>query len=212
MTQQHEYALLGGFNRATIGRWLGSLAALISGALVFIILSAVDLANSLGLNVNVPPTVLSLVGAGAVYAVLYWVFDRRLWKFGPLVRLLRVPDLSGQWECQGTPLQAESATPWRGRMTIVQTWDKLRLRLETDSSVSNSLSAALLFDEAVGFHLMYHYRNEPKVDAPELKAHHGFAELIFDQGCASASGDYFNGRGRNTFGTMSVKKISSKRN
>ncbi|WP_323810604.1 Cap15 family cyclic dinucleotide receptor domain-containing protein [Sphingobium baderi] len=208
MIQQHEYALLGGFNRATIGRWLGSLAALISGGLVFVVLSAVDLAKSLGLNVNLPPTVLSLVGAGAVYAALYWLFDRRLWKFGPLVKLLRVPDLSGQWECQGNPLQSTVATPWQGRMTIIQTWDKLRLRLETDNSVSNSLSAALLFDEAVGFHLMYHYRNDPKIVAPELKGHHGFAELIFDRDGQSAAGDYFNGRGRNTFGIMKITKVN----
>lgn len=202
MSQNHEYALLGGYNRSHLGRWLGSIAAVVSGALVFLLLSAVDLAKALGWPVNVPPTILSLIGAGAVYGVLYWLFDRHIWKIGPIGRLLKLPDLSGKWVCVGQPLETGQATAWQGTMTIIQSWDRLRICLVTPQSRSNSVAAALLHDEVVGYRLMYHYQNQPVPGAVELAPHHGFAELTFAPGEASATGDYFNGRGRNTFGTM----------
>jgi hypothetical protein len=53
---------------------------------------------------------------------------------------------------------------------------------------------------------MYHYRNEPRAGERDLTAHHGFAEVTFSADLQTATGDYFNGRGRNTFGTMSWTK------
>ena len=209
MALEREYALLGGFNRSSVGRWLGTAAVLISGLVVFLVLSAVDIAKEWGLDVNLPPTFLSLVGAGAVYGVLYWIFDRFTWKFAPLGRLLKVPDLSGVWLCEGVPLESPSAKPWKGKVTIVQSWDRLRIHLKTDNSSSDSMAAALQHDAAAGYRLMYHYRNQPGTEERELAPHHGFAELTFAPGEKTAVGDYFNGRGRNTFGTMSLKRNRS---
>jgi len=53
---------------------------------------------------------------------------------------------------------------------------------------------------------MYHYKNQPRLNAPELSAHHGFAELTFLADGRTASGEYFNGRGRNSFGTMTLRR------
>lgn len=209
MTLEHEYALLGGYNRTHVGRWLGSVAALLSGAVVFLLLSAVDVAAAWGVNVNLPPTILSLVGAGAVYGALYWFFDRHAWKYRPMGTFLKVPNLSGQWECEGTPLESGDAEPWTGTATIVQSWDRLRIHLRTAKSISNSIAAALQHDAAAGYRLMYHYRNEPLPNERDLAPHHGFAEITFTQDLKEASGDYFNGRGRNTFGTMILKRKDS---
>lgn len=203
---EHEYALLGGINRASVGRWLGTISALLSGGLVFLLLSAVDLAKAMGLNVNLPPTVLSLVGASAVYAFLFWLFDRHVWRFGPIARLLKVPNLSGKWHCEGRPLDDGKGVPWRGEMQIVQSWDRIRVHLDTEQSVSDSLAAAVQHDAAVGYRLLYHYRNQPRVGSKDMSPHHGFAELLFATGERSASGDYFNGRGRNTFGTIEINR------
>lgn len=206
---EHEYALLGGINRASIGRWISVISAGLSGALVFLLLSAVDLAKALGINVNLPPTFLSLVGAGAVYGVLFWLFDRYLWRIGPVAKLLKVPDLSGTWHCQGVPLDKGKAVPWQGEMRIVQSWDRIRVHLKTEESTSDSLAAALQHDAAEGYRLFYHYRNQPRVGSPKMAAHHGFAELIFAEDGQSAAGDYFNGRGRNTFGTLKISRAGS---
>lgn len=204
--QEHEYALLGGANRSSIGRWLGTIAALVSAGLVFILLSVVDIAKSFGISVNLPPSILSLVGAGTIYAALYWFFDRHVWKVGPIAKLLKVPNLSGKWKCEGIPLDGGNAVPWRGEMHIIQSWDRIRVHLGTEHSVSNSIAAALLHDAAEGYRLFYHYRNQPRVAKSDMAPHHGFAEIVFAADEQSGEGDYFNGRGRNSFGTLKINR------
>lgn len=203
---EHEYALLGGYNRSSVGRWLYVAAAAISAAIVFVLLALVDLAKIIGISANVPPGVLSLAGAASVYGILYWLFDRFAWKVAPVGRLLKVPNLAGTWACNGTSLERTPHADWTGTLTIVQSWDRLRLHLETAQSTSDSIAAALLYDAAVGYRLLYHYRNSPRIGELDLAAHHGFAELVFAQDEQSAAGEYFNGRGRNTWGTLNLTR------
>lgn len=169
-----------------------------------------DVATALGLSPNLPPVVFSLISAGVVYGALYWVLNTYGWKMGPIAKVLKVPDISGDWRCSGKSLNAarEVTYEWEGTVTIVQRWDRLRVRLRTSQSGSQSVSAAILHDEADGWRLMYHYRNDPKIDEPELKAHRGFAELVFDRDLTGAHGEYFNGDGRFTFGTMQLTRPS----
>ena len=206
--QNHEYTLLGGVNRSLIGRYLGSVAAILSSFIVFIFLYFIDLAKNFGLPVNVPPAVLSLLGAGAVFGILYWVFDRYLWRFSKIGALLKLPDLGGAWTCKGVSLDSDGNPQytWEGKIIIVQTWDRIRVRLTTTNSGSNSVTAALVFDEADGYQLIYNYRNDPKIDQPRLKSHLGFSRITFSPDLNSAAGEYFNGYGRFTFGKMEWAK------
>ena len=207
-SQEHEYLVMGGANRANVGRFLSLAASAISGALVFAFLIAVDLAKKFGWNANVPPTLLSLLGAGAVFGFLYWVLNKWAWKWPGIGLALKVPDLSGTWACVGKTLDSDGSTKydWQAEVTIVQSWDKLRLRLATKTSGSSSISAALAYDSVDGFVLLYHYRNDPKVGTTGLASHTGCSVMTFDNDLKSATGDYFNGRGRMTFGTMNWTK------
>lgn len=207
--QEHEYALLGGINRAKVGHYLGAIAASVSAAIVFILLTLIDLAKHFGIPANLPPTVLSLVGAGAVFGVLYWIFDRFAWRWRYLGQLLKVPDLSGDWHCDGQTLKPDGSPSyiWERKFTIIQSWDKLRIRLKTRQSTANSITAALVFDEADGYRLLYNYKNDPKIGEAGLKGHLGFAELVFAKDRLSAEGEYFNGHGRFTFGTMRLQRL-----
>ncbi|RFB78660.1 Cap15 family cyclic dinucleotide receptor domain-containing protein [Methylovirgula sp. 4M-Z18] len=205
---EHEYTVLGGVSRVKVGRYLSLIAAGISASTVFVLLWAVDLAKRLGLPANLPPSILSLVGAGAVFTLLSWFLNRYAWKWTPLGQLLKVPDLSGEWMCQGETI-ASAGNPggqWQAKITIVQSWDKIRVRLKTHQSGSNSESAALVCDEADGYRLFYSYRNYPKIGEADLASHRGFAEIIFDKNLRSADGEYFNGHGRYTFGTMKLQR------
>lgn len=206
--QDHEYALLGGINRAKVGRYISLAAASVSGVIVFVLLSLIDVAHRFNIPANLPPTVLSLAGAGTVFAVLYWLFDKFVWRWSKIASVLKVPDLSGDWNCEGRSLRSDGAVDiaWNGTVTIVQTWDKLRVRLKTDQSGSNSITAAVLYDSADGYRLLYNYRNEPRIDEPNLKGHVGFADLVFDRNLKTAEGPYFNGHGRFTFGTMKLTR------
>jgi len=207
--QKHEYSLLGGINRAKIGRYLSIVAAIISATIVFMLLAAVNLAQQFGIPANLTPAVLSLVGAGTVFSVLYWLFDRYVWRWSYLGDLLKVPDLRGNWQCIGQTLNADGSQSyaWEGTVTIVQSWDRLRVRLKTKQSGSNSIAAAIIYDEADGYQLLYNYRNDPFIGETELKSHLGFASLTFSKDKKSANGEYFNGHGRFTFGTMILTRI-----
>jgi hypothetical protein len=206
-TQDHEYAVLGGVNRAKIGRYLSLVSSAISAGLVFLLLAAVDLAKTLGLPVNLPPSVLSLVGAGMVFAALYWVLNKYVWRWRGVTLLLKVPDLSGNWECTGESLGPAERRPWSGQIKIVQTWDKLRIRLKTAESGSSSVAAALSHDSVDGFVLLYQYRNDPKLDAAAgMASHMGCAVVTIANDLKSATAEYFNGGGRSTFGKMTWTK------
>jgi hypothetical protein len=209
MEQEHEYALLGGINRAQVGRYIAIVAASVSSILVFSLLSLVDFAKSLGIPVILPPYILSLAGAASVFAALYWLFSRHVWRWPYLSNLLRVPNLAGDWTCEGKTLDENGAVvvEWNGTLTIVQTWDKLRVRMRTAHSGSNSITAALAYDQVDGFRLLYNYRNDPRIDEPDLRSHAGFADLTFAPDLRSADGIYFNGRGRFTFGTFHLVRV-----
>jgi hypothetical protein len=206
MSLAHEYALVGGLNRASIGRWIRTLASVVSAGAVFALLTAFDLAKHWGLDAKVPPTVLSLVGAGVVYTALYWFFDRHFWRLRGVRDLLGVPDLEGRWRCEGVSLESEPHTHWTGEIVVVQSWDRIRVHLQTRRSSSDSVAAALIYDAAVGHRLMYHYVNTPRIGERQLAAHHGFAELVFAPDANVATGEYFNGRGRNTFGNITLER------
>ncbi len=205
----HEYSLLGGINRAQIGRYLGVAAATISAIIVFILLAIVDIAKNLNISANLPPSVLSLVGASTVFAILYWLFDRHIWCWPQIRSLLKVPNLSGEWKCVGKTMSSEGGViqEWSGSVVIIQSWDKIRVRLKTDDSGSNSISAALLFDEIEGYHLLYSYRNDPLPGPKRLASHVGFSNMLFNKEQKSASGNYFNGSGRFTSGIMTWEKV-----
>lgn len=201
MGNEHEYALIGGLNRASIGRVLATIAAAISALLVFLLLSLVDFASRYELNPNIPPSIFSLIGAGAVYTALYVLFSRFIWKWDLVSKYLKVPDMTGNWHCKGQS-SWQSDQEWSGRVAISQNWDKIFVVLETDGSRSESISAALLSEGTGGYRLLYHYRNDPRTINDELRAHHGFVDLVVDADLQRAQGVYFTGRGRVTHGTM----------
>jgi hypothetical protein len=205
---EHEYTLLGGISRLKIGRYLALVSATVSGLIVFVLLSSIDLAQRLGIAASLPPSILSFVGAGTVFTALSWILNRYAWRWRIINNLLQVPDLAGRWNCAGTTMATTSnpAFDWSGEIIIIQTWDRIRVRLKTAKSTSNSRSAALIKDEADGWRLFYSYRNDPSIDQPELRAHRGFSEILFDPDLNSGRGEYFNGHGRYTFGTMSLER------
>ena len=202
---EHEYSVLGGLNRAAIGRYLSIAASAIAAGLGTLAAWLIDLAQRIGIAEHVPALVLWPLTAGLIYMALYWLFESRIWKWGRLSHLLKVPDLSGIWDCQGKTL-SEGGSAWVGEVTIVQSWDKLRVRLKTGQSASSSVAAALVYDQADGFRLLYNYKNEPRIGEAELKAHRGSAELTFAPDLLSAEGEYFNGHGRYTYGTMKLTR------
>lgn len=205
---EHEYSVLGGINRAAIGRYLSIVASLVATGLGMLVVWGTNLAKTLGWADHVPGLVLWPITAGLLYSALYWWFNSKIWRIPKLAELLKVPYLAGTWTCEGQQINSDKSLgyAWQGSLTIIQSWDKLRIRLKTGQSSSSSIAAALVYDQADGFRLLYNYKNDPRIDAAELSPHRGCAELVFAPDLQSATGEYFNGHGRYTFGTMTLKR------
>ncbi|WP_157833219.1 hypothetical protein [Acinetobacter nosocomialis] len=90
---------------------------------------------------------------------------------------------------------------WTAKIKITQTWDRLRIVFITENSSSESVSAAIIYDDIKGYTLVYNYRNQPdSLDDEHLKTHIGFVELKLDLDKNQAIGNYYNVSGRKTFG------------
>jgi hypothetical protein len=169
-------------------------------------LKVAEILKHFNFDSHIPPSLLSLAGAGTIYLVLYKLLDKSLWRAPLIGKALRVPNLSGKWQVRGLT-KTDGGKAWEGVLTIAQSWDKVRIVLKTDQSQSDSITASIIYDECIGYQLLYHYKNQPKMGEERLYAHIGFAEFCFDEDLSTAEGHYFNAQGRTTYGTMTLKRI-----
>lgn len=153
------------------------------------------------------------IGTATVFGVVFWLFDRFVWRWSPVRKALGFCDLNGHWNVTGQRLNADGsvASEWAGKITIVQTWSRISVVLATDNSLSRSGPASLTREEGLGHCLLYNYTNEPEPNHPELQIHRGTCELRFADSCSDATGVYFNDQHRLTFGRMTLTKQDSTR-
>jgi hypothetical protein len=131
MLTPHEYSIIG-HSRSTIGRYVGVVAASIAAGSVVASGVATEVAHWLGLSDWLSHVTLVPLSAAAVYPVAHWLFDRFAWKYAG--RVLKIPDISGEWLCDGTTLSEEGTVKftWQARFTISQTWEKIHVTLRTE--------------------------------------------------------------------------------
>ena len=169
----------------------------------------VSVGTKVGLAEGWMTTVGTAVPVTAFFGLLYVLFDRCLWKWSMLRRVMLVPDLNGVWKCRGrTALKngAPMKLNWEGTLTISQSWSKILVHLRTEQSSSRSISASVYHDQGVGYRLLYQYRNEPRAGEEELQIHTGAVEMDFNEACTSGQGHYFTDSHRNTVGTMDLER------
>lgn len=199
----HEYAVIG-HSRAAWGRHLGTVAATIASASSAAGVAGFKLAQQLGLG-EAGQVVMWPATAAVVFPLAHMAFNKWAWKWPGLSKLLDIPDLNGKWTCEGLTVSDDPPSPWSGTITVHQTWEKIKIHLRTATSRSESVSAALIHEPGVGHRLMYSYRNLPDM-GEKMSPHVGFCELLFDERLGLAEGDYFNNKGRTTFGRMRLSK------
>ncbi|WP_164822222.1 Cap15 family cyclic dinucleotide receptor domain-containing protein [Sinorhizobium medicae] len=100
--------------------------------------------------------------------------------------------MSGPRLCEAETLNSNGSVKnmWSRQITVLQSWDRLRVHLKTANSESDSINAALTCDPARGYILLYHYKNQPRIGEPDLRSQRGCAELKFNPDPSSASGEY----------------------
>ncbi|QTT88509.1 pancortin-3 [Pseudomonas chlororaphis] len=205
--QDHEYSVIG-HRRSTIGRYLGMLATIVVSFLPAIGIGLSDALAKFGLPEWGKYFIVIPITASLTYTAIHWFFNKYGWR--PLSFFAQIPNISGPWHCVGQTINDDGtvAHDWDADLTISQTWEKIRVKLETKSSISHSLSVALIPEPDGCWMLMYSYKNEPKVGNKNLNSHQGYSEMRFSKGLKAAQGEYFTAKGRGTVGTMSFTRRS----
>lgn len=202
----HEYSVIG-HKRTKIAFWLAFLSGGIAGAFSVLAGFSAEHLKALGVY-NIPDLILWPVTGGAVFGIIFFIFDSVFWKIPIVSRMMGVPNISGSWDVAGQSYVADE-TPtfkWQARIEITQKYQKISIHLRTETSESHSVTAAVIPEGRAGFRLIYSYRNAPKPGQPELKPHLGHCELSFTPDLETAEGHYFNSGGRYTHGTMKLKR------
>ena len=158
-----------------------------------------------------PPWWVSAPSMLAVYSILLWSFDHYLWKFGLLrrLKLVSVSDLNGKWVGELESSFDQVGETHEVTVTVKQRWSKMVVLLETEHSRSHSITANLRINDLINSELTYQYLSEPKSNAPStMETHRGTATLLVTE--YGLEGDYYSGRGRRQYGTITLRKSKLK--
>lgn len=182
-------------NRSKVGKTLYSLSAILTALIVSQLITYIAWFKS------VPTLISTMILTIILFYIIYYSFNNWIWKIKPISKLLKLPNISGAWLCNGK--SDHENFNWHGNVRIIQSWDKIRIVLTTEQSSSESISAVIIYDDVHGYKLVYNYENRPKsLDNKSLKTHIGFADLNIVNGDDEASGHYYNVSGRKTSGII----------
>jgi hypothetical protein len=181
--------------------------------IAYLMLAAVIVSGVVGTVVQYANTqfgwTLGGISAMALFSGLYFLFDRVIWKYRWVQRILLVPDLNGTWHCQGKTLYKGGAPKeylWTATINIRQSWSRITIVQGTAQSGSQSIAASIYQEPGNGYRLIYHYDNKPKLGERELGRHCGLCNLLFTEAGDSAVGEYFTDKDRMTSGTMTLTR------
>lgn len=143
------------------------------------------------------------------FGLLYALFSKKLWKSKGFGKLFNFPNLNGNYTVKALSLKnpTGSEIEWDGRMSIVQTWDKILITLKTDKSSSESISSngCIEYIPNIGYRLEYKYHNDPNLIKSELHPHDGECTITFTEQICTAKAEYFT-KERSSNGIMELVK------
>lgn len=142
------------------------------------------------------------------YCILFGLFDRLLWKLKYINYILKIIDLSGEWKVKLRSSYDGFEQERVGEVSIKQTWSKISIKFNNDTSSSHSINASLRMNSKAGKLLSYEYISKPKASTIDtMNMHYGYVHLeILDNN--NLKGDYFSDSGRKNHGTFELCKVS----
>lgn len=177
-------------------------------AVVAVVATLAFLALVQKLNIQIPwwldaPSVMGF------YGIFHLLYDRVLWRLhlGP-IPLSQIPNVGGVWAGVLTS-SYNNGTKIDIVFYIKQTWSKIAIRTETVTSTSFTTMAVLNTEENLDPGLKYEYLSEPGAFVKEtMHIHKGTGHLRLSSDGKTLTGEYYTGRGRQTFGTLELHFIS----
>ncbi len=145
------------------------------------------------------------------YEVFYLIFDKWLWKL-PLIPV-KVPNLNGEWkgtlDSNYNETNDNSLTRVTPKMEITQTWQDIEIRLKTDQSTSETVTAAFFTKNPNAVKLSYQYLSDPNPHTIEsMHKHEGTGWVTLSKDRKSFEGSYYNGRDSENHGSIKFEKIN----
>lgn len=161
-----------------------------------------------GINI---PWYIETPSIPAIYALLFYIFDKFLWK-NKIFRLLGIvvaDDLSGKWNGAVKTSYDNFQKEIPIELQIEQSATQVKICGTFGQSKSVSIHENFSISEIDNqVALFYFFRNEPNYDAPETMAiHEGAVKLTFNKTENKLAGYYYSGRDRNNHGVIEVKKV-----
>lgn len=145
------------------------------------------------------------LSAGVIYGGLTLLYERWGWRW-----LSTLKNLNGTWAGEITSSHNGGArVPCV--MRVRQTWTRMAIELETEQSRSHTTMAALYEEQPGDIGLKYEYVCEPRNLAVQtMQTHRGVCTMTVatDADGWRLSGDYFTGRGRETRGEITLRRVS----
>lgn len=161
------------------------------------------------------PFYIEMPSVTGVYAFLFLLFDRYLWKhryFHPTFKKLGIilsDDLNGKWKGVVKSSYDDFKSDIAAELNIVQTATQITIRGKFNESKSVSVHENFSRNELDNnVSLFYFFRNHPNYDAVESMAmHEGSAILTYDKEADILAGHYYSGRNRHNHGTIEVERV-----
>lgn len=142
------------------------------------------------------------------YGIFYWMFSNYLWK-NPILRglgVVKTPNWNGEYTGKLHTSFDDFEKDINFKIIICQEWDKIQLTASTETSTSYSVIASFLIQDCIEPILSYTYQSEPQSDADQtMNMHFGMGKMKKEG--TNLKGEYFNGRGRNTWGSFVLVRI-----
>lgn len=167
------------------------------GFFVFI-LGFISFSISYGLNIAFPnlPFWVETLSPLASYSLLFWVFNRYLWRWNVfwLLGVRKFPDLNGRWKGVQKSSYKENGQGVEvvSFIEIRQSFSKIYISSYYEKSQSSSVIANFADFQDETF-LYYTYDNEPNTGkVGTMQSHKGTVKLKYIPNQRRLSGTYFN--------------------
>lgn len=168
---------------------------------------------------------LSLLLINLPFAIPWWVetpsvlgffgffilaFNKVLWKTKIFQKIewFYIPNLNGEWKTEIRSSHKGFEEPLFSKISIQQTASHISITMDTEESISYSVSAILLKSKKLNqFELTYNYVNQPKADSiSTMNIHMGTVWVQVSNDCKHLDGEYYSGRGRQNFGRIIMNR------
>lgn len=120
---------------------------------------------------------------------------------------MQIPDLNGSWTVTLRSSYDDFKDEHYAKLCIQQTWTRISIRFENETSSSYSKTASIYANDLCGTKISYEYQNNPNADTVDtMNIHIGFACLRLLENNNILDGEYFSNSGRKNYGRMLISK------